>query len=340
MTSTNKIAIASALLVLTGFLLWPLLGADTEENQPPEFLSQADGFIDGALLIQPIPDSIPLNPIKVALGEKLFKDPRLSNSAVSCSSCHNLHQAGIDGLKTSINVMGGMDEMNTPTVFNSGLSFKQLWNGSADSLEDQIEDVIHNPKHMNSNWPSIIGRLKSDTSYIRTFNATYKEGLTATSIKDAIATFERSLNTPHAPFDLYLKGDENAITEDQKAGFVLFKDYGCISCHQGVAIGANLLARFGVFKDPFANRKDLSATDLGRYAYTNDPMDKHVFKVPSLRNIALTAPYFHDGSASTLDEAIRRMAAAQLGRVPDTSDIKLISAFLHSLTGTYKGRAL
>ncbi|MBL4762077.1 MAG: c-type cytochrome [Gammaproteobacteria bacterium] len=340
MNGTNKIAIAAALLVFVGFILWLVFATDTSKKQPSEFFSSQNDFIDGSPLIQPIPDSIQLDPIKVALGEKLFKDPRLSNSATSCNSCHNLHQAGIDGLKISINVTGGMDEMNTPTVFNSGLYFKLLWNGFADSLEDQIEGSIQNPKHMNSNWPDIIKRLQRDSSYVNTFNVAYEKGITATSIKNAIATFERSLITPHAPFDLYLKGDENAINEDQKAGFVLFKDYGCISCHQGIAIGANLFARFGVFDDAFKNKKELTATDLGRYAYTNDPADKHVFKVPSLRNIALTAPYFHDGSSATLEEAIARMAKAQLGRTLDNSDIKLIAAFLESLTGTYKGRHL
>lgn len=340
MNRAHKIAVATALLTCTGLILWLVFGTHPSQKKSAEFLSQTNDFIDGSPLIQPIPDSIQLDPLKVTLGEKLFKDPRLSNSAASCNSCHNLHQAGIDGLKTSINVMGGMDEMNTPTVFNSGLHFQLLWNGFANSLEDQVEYSIQNPKQMNSNWPDIIKRLQRDANYVQAFNAIYEDGLTATSIKNAIATFQRSLITPHAPFDLYLKGDENAIDNNQKAGFILFNDYGCISCHQGVAIGANLFARFGVFDDAFKHKKEPSAADLGRFTYTDDATDKYVFKVPSLRNVALTAPYFHDGSATTLEEAITRMAKMQLGRTPDENDVKLIAAFLKSLTGTYKGKRL
>lgn len=235
---------------------------------------------------------------------------------------------------------GGFDVVNTPTVFNSGFNAMQLWNGAAASLELQLERVIHNPKHMDSSWPLIMSRLQERKDYLQLFNKIYPDGLTRENIANAITTYERSLITPDADFDRYLRGDQMAITDQQKRGYQLFQRYGCISCHQGINVGGNLLARFGIYENGLSKKEQLTTYDYGRYTYTNVKEDKFVFRVPSLRNVTKTAPYFHDGSANTLTDAISTMARVQLNIVIPDDDIKLIESFLHSLSGEYRGKTL
>ncbi|MCV6637374.1 cytochrome-c peroxidase [Candidatus Albibeggiatoa sp. nov. NOAA] len=291
--------------------------------------------------IRPIPNNLYFNARKVQLGNILFHDPRLSHdNTISCASCHNLIKGGVDGTQTSIGINGAVGPINAPTVFNSGFNFRQFWDGRAKNLEEQAEGPIHNPIEMGSNWREVIMKLEQDTYYIEQFSLLYLDGLTSKNIQDAIATFERSLYTPNSRFDRYLRGDDAVLTEKEKLGYQRFKAYGCISCHQGMNIGGNMFQHFGVMGNYFEDRGNITQVDLGRYNVTQNPADKFVFKVPSLRNIALTAPYFHDGSAETLPDAVKVMGRYQLGRMLSDEDVELLVAFLKTLTGEYNGQPL
>jgi len=291
--------------------------------------------------IRPIPQSIPLDVRKVLLGEKLFHDPLLSkDNTVSCASCHDLGKGGTDQRSRSVGINNAEGPINAPTVFNSGFHFKQFWDGRADSLEHQVDGPALADKEMGSTWPGIVSKLKAAPAYAATFKEIYPDGIEPKNIKDAIAEFERSLFTPNSRFDKYLRGDNSAITDDEKEGYKKFKGYGCITCHQGVNVGGNLFQPFGVMGDYFADRGNVTKVDLGRFNVTGNEEDKFVFKVPGLRNIALTAPYFHDGSARTLEEAVATMAKYQLGRELPPKDLEQIVLFLKSLTGEYNGKPL
>ncbi len=292
------------------------------------------------LAILPIPLKIPHDEQKALLGEKLFHDKNLSPNNVACATCHQLDKAGIDQLAQSINVKGGYDEMNTLTIFNSVFNFRHSWTGNFKTLEEQLNGVIHNPKHMNSSWSFIKNYLKKQKHYQQAFQKLFSNGITRKNIEDVFIHFEKTLITPNAPFDRYLRGDTNALSEEQKKGYQLFNSYGCIACHQGINIGGNLFARFGIYENPFKEQKKLNKIDWGRFSLTQNPQDKHVFRVPSLRNVAKTAPYFHDGRAKSLKAAIKAIGLAQLGREIPQADILMLEAFLHSLTGQYKGNSL
>lgn len=304
-------------------------------------LTLASGLALADEPIRPIPLDIQLDAKKVALGDKLFHDKRLSaNNSIACANCHVLERGGVDGLPTSVGINSAKGPINAPTVFNSSFNFRQFWDGRADSLESQAAGPVHNPKEMGSNWEEVIGKLGKDDAMVSAFKESYKDGLQAKNIQDAIATFERSLTTPNARFDKYLRGDKNALTADELQGYRLFKQYGCISCHQGVNVGGNMFQLFGVMGDYFAQRGNPTEADNGRYNVTQNPADKHMFKVPSLRNIALTAPYFHDGSAKTLSDAVDVMFKYQLGRNAPPQDKELIIKFLRTLTGEFRGKPL
>lgn len=281
------------------------------------------------------------NEARVALGRGLFADARLSgNGKVACSTCHDLAQAGVDRRPLSTGASGELASVNTPTVFNAALNFRQFWDGRATTLEEQIDGPLLNPKEMGSSWANALTAIKSDTAYSAQFAKNYPGGVTEDNVKDAIASFERSLATPGAPFDRYLAGELNAIDEQTRRGYELFTGYGCAACHQGRGVGGNMFQKLGVMADYFADRGHQTPADLGRYNVTHDEQDRHVFKVPSLRNVAKTAPYLHDGSVATLDEVVRIMARYQLGRDLDAADVQALVAFLRSLTGTYEGRPL
>jgi cytochrome c peroxidase len=313
----------------------------------------SDSFTASSVAIaasnQPLPDQIrePIRPIlpaaglnrdKVILGRRLFHDQRLSgNDTISCASCHDLGKGGTDHRPHSIGMNGDVVTLNAPTVFNSSLNFKQFWDGRAATLEEQIDGPIQDPTEMNSTWDAVLTKLRGDSSYLSSFVQLYPEGIQISSVKDALATFERSLLTPNSRFDLYLRGDAQAITEEEKEGYHLFKSYGCVSCHQGTGVGGNMFATFGAMADYFAERKQINHADLGRFNITGKEADRYRFKVPGLRNVALTAPYFHDGSALTLDSAVDIMAKYQLGRQMPSADNQLIVRFLYSLTGEYEG---
>ena len=291
--------------------------------------------------IQPLPAMPKLNPDKVALGEKLFFDPRLSaNGKLSCASCHDLETNGADHQAHS----RGHDDMplavNTPSVFNSVLNPWQFWDGRAHSLKEQIDYVIENPREMANSWPVIIRRLKTRPDYVREFGRLYADGINADNIRNAISTFERTLLTPDSRFDRWLQGDEQALDANEKKGYQLFKAYGCTACHQGANIGGNLFQKIGIFADYFQQQDKIQPADYGRFNVSGREQDRYVFRVPSLRNVAVTAPYFHDGSVNTLHDAIQLVARYQLGRTIPDDDIQDIIAFLQTLTGKYKGRLL
>lgn len=291
--------------------------------------------------IRPIPDPVIKSAEQVEIGRLLFHDVRLSkNNQLSCASCHSLKYGGADGQVVSSGVNGSKGLINSPTVFNSSLNFRQFWDGRAANLLHQIDGPISNPIEMNSSWPEVLSKLEQDPFYIAQFKQEFSSGLTISNIKAAIVSFEESLLTPNSRFDLYLKNDLNALTTDELEGYQIFKQYGCISCHQGVAIGGNLYQRFGIMADYFADRGNITAADLGRFQVTHNEADRYVFKVPSLRNVALTAPYFHDGSTQNLDDAVAIMLRYQLGRVADQQTIHKIVLFLNTLTGQYQNKPL
>lgn len=284
--------------------------------------------------IKPIPETLNQDPARAEIGRRLFNDVRLSASnSLSCATCHNLAKGGADGRDYSFGFRGEATPVNTPTVLNAALNFKQFWNGRADTLEAQINVVVQSPIELGSKWDAVIVKLSQEAHYKEAFAAAYKDGITRANIANAIATYLRTLITPNSRFDKYLRGDRNAISDEEKAGYVKFKQYGCIACHQGVNVGGNMFQKFGVMGDYFANCGLPTEADLGRYLVTGEEDDKYVFKVPSLRNIALTAPYFHDGTAKTLDAAVNVMFTYQLGRVASNDDKAAIIKFLNTLTG-------
>ena len=289
--------------------------------------------------IKPVPLSLNQDPGRAALGRQLFHDARLSaNNRVSCASCHDLGRGGVDRLARSSGFAGGLTAVNTPTVLNAALNFRQFWNGRAATLEEQIDKVVENPVEMGSSWPEVLRKVGQDPAYRRAFAAVYADGVTKTNIQNAIASYERTLITPNARFDRYLRGDANAISQVEKTGYAKFKHFGCVACHQGVNVGGNMFQRFGVMGDYFARRGAVNAADEGRYQVTHDPADLHVFKVPSLRNVAQTAPYFHDASAATLEQAVDVMFQFQLGRVGSARDKADIIAFLKTLNALPEGQ--
>lgn len=289
--------------------------------------------------ILPIPESLPHDPAKAALGEQLFSDPRLSkDDSLSCQSCHFLDRAGVDFVSRSIGIDGQLNDRNSPTVFNSALNFRQLWDGRASTLEEQANMVVKNPKVMGmESWEALIDKLSRVDEYQQGFKTVYGEPINARNVKHALAEFQRTLLTPNSPFDQYLKGDESAISAEAKKGYQYFKSYGCSSCHQGANVGGNLFQKVGVLKD-INLHKGLNE-DLGRFDVTGNVWDKRVFKVPSLRLVTLTPPYFHDGSVQTLQEAIDIMTEYQLGRKIPSEHKAAIIEFLKTLPGTWASKA-
>jgi cytochrome c peroxidase len=276
---------------------------------------------------------VSLDARKVTLGRAMFHDKRLSkDNSLSCASCHEISKGGMDGRQFAVGIKGQVGPINTPTVLNSGLNFRQFWNGRAATLEEQAAGPVHNPGEMGSNWQEVLGKLNQDAALLNQFKAIYPDGLQPKNIQDAIATFEHSLVTP-SRFDRYLNGESNAINGEEKQGYQLFKNYGCVACHQGQGVGGNMYQTFGVLGNYFKDKGKVTDADLGRFAVTKNELDRHVFKVPSLRNVELTAPYFHDGSAKTLEEAIDVMFRYQLGRTAPAADKALIVKFLKTLTG-------
>jgi cytochrome c peroxidase len=313
-------------------LLVACIGCATPAPPPSESAAPPNEAVDEP--VQPLPLFVALDAGRVQLGEKLFYDPGLSHDGrVSCATCHPLDRGGADGLSHSRGSDGRVTLLNTPTLLNVSLNFRFNWNGAYATLEDELDAPL--AKSMNTDWPGVLAAVSASPAYREAFIRAYPDGVTVANIRDALATFERSLVTPNARFDRFLRGDAAALTDDEKAGWAFFKEYGCASCHQGRNAGGNMFQRIGVMRDYFAERTGTtrSQADLGRYAATKSEADRHVFRVPPLRNVALTAPYFHDGSAETLEQAIGVMARYQLGRTLPPEHVTKIAAFLGTLTG-------
>lgn len=308
----------------------PMPGGQGLRNEAAIPMSMGNGLEEP---VRPIRAAAPLNRDKVALGKALFHDARLSaDNSISCASCHNVNEGGADRRSRSLGIRAQEGEVNSPGVNYASLNFRQFWDGRSPSLEAQVDGPVHHPAEMASNWEQVIGKLLVDAAFARDFKHAYPEGLTATSLRDAIATYERSLSTP-SRFDRWLEGDKNALTAEETSGYKLFKHHGCTACHQGVGLGGNMFQRFGIMDNPLERKPQVTRADLGRFNVTGRKDDRFVFKVPSLRNVALTAPYFHDGSAASLEEAVGIMGRAQLGLQLNTAEIALVTAFLRTLNG-------
>ena len=313
----------------------------SESTSPPPDQSGIELSITNEVMQQyrrePIrPLSIPqgLSQVKVSLGRQLFHDVRLSaDNSISCASCHNVKDGGDDGLPTSVGISGQVGGLNAPTVLNSSMSLAQFWDGRAKDLREQAGGPIHNPIEMGSNWNEVISKLNHDIEFTRQFEKAYPQGLNKESIADAIATYETALVTVNSPFDRYLMGDDSALSEEALEGYKLFKAIGCISCHQGQAVGGNMFQKFGVMGDFSAQFDSSSQVSRGRMNATNRTVDLHRFKVPSLRTVQRTAPYFHNGCTDNLESAIKIMAEFQLGESLDDVEVSQIKAFLISLDG-------
>jgi len=286
--------------------------------------------------IKAIPITFDYDRAKVELGKKLFFEPRLSKSGwITCNSCHNLSTGGADNLPTSIGHKWFLGPINSPTVLNSKFNLAQFWDGRAKDLKEQAGGPIANPFEMGSKHELAVSVLESIPQYVKWFNEVYAsnemytdEKIHIDQVTDAIAAFEETLTTPNSRFDQWLIGYDKSISESELEGYALFKSKGCITCHNGIGVGGNSYQKFGLAK-PY----DKDTTTLGRYNVTNDDKDKYFFKVPLLRNIELTAPYFHDASTWDLSEAVNTMAEYQLGTTLTDDETKKIVAFLRTLTG-------
>jgi cytochrome c peroxidase len=289
--------------------------------------------------LSPVPAVADLDPRLVALGRTLFDEKQLSSDGtIACSSCHDLAHGGDDGRKRSRGVNGGIGAVNAPTVYNAALNFVLFWDGRAKTLEEQINGPVTHPLEMNSAWEDVVAKLRGNPEYARRFAEIFVDGVTPDNVRTAIASFERTLLTPNSPFDRWLHGDAAALSAEEQEGYATFKSVGCIACHQGANVGGNMFQRFGVLGDYFKDRGNVSEADYGRFNVTHNEADRFVFRVPSLRNVEHTAPYFHDGSAPTLQRAIQVMATYQLGRSLSDRQVEVIEAFLKSLSGAVSAK--
>ncbi len=297
----------------------------------------------GAMVVRPIPVRLEHDPVKAALGEKLYNDKRLSaDETLSCASCHDLAKGGCDNQAVSDGISGQKGGINSPTTFNAALSFVQFWDGRAPTLEAQAAGPPMNPIEMGSKgWPEIVAKLNKDAAFRTEFTNAYPQGFTPESITAAIAEYERTLLTPSSRFDRYLMGEDAALTPAEKRGYELFQSNGCATCHVGELLGGKSFERMGRHGDYFGSRgTPLTAADNGRYNVTKRESDRYSFKVPTLRNVARTHPYFHDGSKKTLREAVDAMAVYQTGEPLSDNDAGGIVSFLETLTGEYNGKRL
>lgn len=280
--------------------------------------------------IQPIQPAKIVNPAEAELGKKLFFDPRLSRSGfISCNSCHNLSMGGSDNLQTSIGHNWQKGPINSPTVLNSSLALAQFWDGRARDLKEQAGGPIANPGEMAFTHDLAIDVLQSIPGYVAEFRSVYGSSrIDIGKVTEAIAVFEKTLVTPNSAFDKWLQGDDKALSAQELAGYNLFKESGCVACHNGPAVGGTSFQKMGVV-EPYQSKSDA----IGRAGVTGKDEDRFNFKVPTLRNVELTYPYFHDGAAQTLEQAVETMGRLQLGRKYSKDEIGQIVTFLKTLTG-------
>jgi cytochrome c peroxidase len=298
-------------------LLLLLLASGAGAQAPESQVSIARPSADQEPITQ-IPPPPAADPRKLALGERLFADPRLSGDGkLACASCHDLRRNGAGGNGGNLAHDGSRAPFDTLTVFNAALNFRLNWEGNFRELGAQAESSLENPANMNTSVNAVLGRLNADPETVAQFRGVYDRVPDRENFLDALVTFERSLLTPGSRFDRWLGGDVSALSQKEMDGYLLFKSLGCSSCHQGANVGGNLFERQGIFRPLVAAKPE-------------------IVRVPSLRNVAATAPYFHDGSTATLDEAVRKMAASQLDRTVSDQQVTSIVAFLQTLTGNYR----
>ncbi|TCD47125.1 cytochrome-c peroxidase [Chlorobium sp. N1] len=280
--------------------------------------------------VTPVPPAQAGDPKLVELGKKLYFDPRLSKSGfISCNSCHNLSMGGSDNLKSSIGHNWTKGPINSPTVLNSSMNLAQFWDGRARDLQEQAGGPIANPGEMAFTHKLAVELLSSIPDYVEEFRVVFGSSeIDIDRITKAIAAFEETLVTPGSRFDLWLKGDERALSPEELEGYEIFKSSGCTACHNGPLLGGNSYQKMGIV-EPYSAKSPVE----GRSAVTGKDADRFSFKVPTLRNVELTYPYFHDGEAETLSEAVEVMGRIQLGKTYSESDNRKIVAFLKTLTG-------
>ncbi|MCI7142280.1 MAG: heme-binding domain-containing protein [Paraprevotella sp.] len=297
--------------------------------------------------LQPIPDSLATDIRKVTLGRKMYNEARVSlDGTLSCATCHVIDKGGADsrGTRTSEGIYGQFGGINAPTVLNAAFNVEQFWNGRAHTLADQAAGPPVNPVEMgDQTWEQICERLSQDASLVAEFQSIYPEGITQATVTDAIAEYEKTLITPNDRLDQMLKGDENALTEEEKKGLAAFMDNSCAVCHVGKTLGGQSFETLGIYEDYYAAREQSNPDivynddDKGLAGFTGDTADLHRFKVPGLRNISKTSPYFHDGTQATIEDAVRAMFRFELGvKEAPESDVASISAFLRTLDGEIK----
>ena len=292
-------------------------------------------------LFNPLPpdmatEEFPITPARADLGRKLFFDPRLSlDGTVSCATCHRPALYGTDALAKSIGVEHRLNARNAPTVLNAALQFKAHWIGDRANVEEQaMKSLIGHASFGNPDFAAVIRKINALPDYAADFKQAFPndpEPVKPENWGNAIGAYERTLVTP-SPFDTYLKGDVKALSPQAQQGLKTFIDIGCVSCHNGVAVGGSVFQKFGIFGD-YWKETGSQSIDEGRFNETKVAADKYVFKVPSLRNVAMTPPYFHDGSVSTLPKAMRIMGKVQLGKELTEQEVNDLMAFLNGLTG-------
>lgn len=280
--------------------------------------------------ISPITPPAQINTAMAELGKKLFFDPRLSRSGlISCNTCHNLSRGGVDNLPVSIGHGWQTGRMNAPTVLNASLHRAQFWDGRAATLAEQAKLPLINPVEMASTHAEIVRTLQTIPGYVAEFRQVFgDQPIHIDRVAEAIASFESTLVTPDSRFDQWLRGNQHALTSEELAGYQLFQDRGCMDCHKGPALGGQSFEELGIYA-PYHSKNP----SQGRFDVTGNPKDRMKFKVPSLRNIALTAPYFHDGAVQTLREAVDLMGRLQLDVEFTPQENARMVAFLHTLTG-------
>ena len=320
------------ILVVWGLVLvWATVGLAGDK----ELLKEARGYFEPLPSKPPRLKDNPLTPAKIELGKMLYFDPRLSAShLISCNTCHNLSLAGVDVLETSIGHLWQKGPRNAPTVLNAVFNTAQFWDGRAKDLKEQAKGPVQASVEMSNTPERVVATLKSIPEYVEMFKKAFpgeKDPVTFDNVARAIEAFEATLITPDSPFDRFLKGDLKALSREEKEGLRLFMAKGCANCHNGVNVGGNMYAPFGVVEKPGADI--LPPGDKGRFAVTKTASDEYVFKVPSLRNIELTYPYFHSGKVWKLEDAVAIMGSAQLGAELSPDEVRKITAFLKTLTG-------
>lgn len=323
-TIYRKLAVAVAAFAMAG-------SAAAAED----LMSKAQGFFKPLPAKPPELKGNPANPAKIDLGAKLYFDPRLSKShLISCNTCHNVGLGGVDLQAVSIGHGWQKGPRNAPTVLNSVYNTAQFWDGRAKDLAEQAKGPVQASVEMNNTPEQVVKTLNSIPDYVGLFKKAFpgeKDPVTFDNMAKAIEVFEATLTTPDSPFDQYLKGKKKALTATQATGLKLFIDKGCVACHGGVNLGGTGYFPFGVVEKPAENILPLA--DKGRFAVTNTARDEYVFRAPSLRNVAITYPYFHSGVVWSLKEAVTVMGSAQFGIKLSNDETEAIAAFLGSLTG-------